>query len=218
MRPVESGDLTTRAKIRNVALRLFAESGFDAVSVRQIATAANVSPALVLHHFGSKDGLRQAVDQHVGTIFETLLDITSRTDFAALLSAGNGGFVAEAFAHAFPPDSPLPGYLRRLLLSGDPAGMALFRRWHEATQLVITTLVDQGLAVGSADEPLRAALLLVNDLGVVLLRDAVRHSLGVDPLSPDGLRRWAGEVTTLYRGGLWTTPPDSDKTGPTEAT
>jgi pimeloyl-ACP methyl ester carboxylesterase len=41
------------------ASRLFAVHGPAAVTVRQIATAAGVSPALVVHHFGSKEGLRE---------------------------------------------------------------------------------------------------------------------------------------------------------------
>ena len=47
------GDLTAKAVIRNTALRLFAERGPDGVSVREIAAAAGVSPALVIHHYGS---------------------------------------------------------------------------------------------------------------------------------------------------------------------
>ncbi|MEP7368844.1 MAG: helix-turn-helix domain-containing protein, partial [Dermatophilaceae bacterium] len=57
-------DLTARANIRNAALRLFADRGQDSVTVREIAAAAGVSPSLVVHHFGSKDGLRAAVDAH----------------------------------------------------------------------------------------------------------------------------------------------------------
>ncbi|MFK4547934.1 AcrR family transcriptional regulator [Streptomyces tendae] len=39
-----SEDRTTRAIIRDEALRLFADQGPDRVTVRQIATAAGVSP------------------------------------------------------------------------------------------------------------------------------------------------------------------------------
>src|SRR5699024_5757925 len=59
-----SADLHAKARIRNAAIALFGARGFD-VSVRTIAAQAGVSPALVLHHFGSKAGLREACDEHV---------------------------------------------------------------------------------------------------------------------------------------------------------
>lgn len=43
--------------IARVAERLFAERGFAAVSVRAIAAEAGVDPALVIRHYGSKEGL-----------------------------------------------------------------------------------------------------------------------------------------------------------------
>lgn len=58
-------DRTARARIRDEALRLFGNHGPDAVTLRDIAAAAGVSPALVVRHYGSKDGLREAVDDHV---------------------------------------------------------------------------------------------------------------------------------------------------------
>jgi AcrR family transcriptional regulator len=65
MRSTGSDDLTTRARIRDAAIVLFGRDGFPATSVRAIATAAAVSPALVLHHFGSKDELRAACDTYI---------------------------------------------------------------------------------------------------------------------------------------------------------
>ena len=53
-RPGASG---TRAAILAAARTQFAASGFDAASVRAIARAADVDPALVLHYFGSKAAL-----------------------------------------------------------------------------------------------------------------------------------------------------------------
>jgi len=43
------------------ALGLFGECGIDATSLREVAKAAEVSPALVVHHFGGKEGLVAAV-------------------------------------------------------------------------------------------------------------------------------------------------------------
>src|SRR5680860_475244 len=119
-------DLTARANIRNAALRLFAESGHDAVTVREIATAAGVSPGLVLHHFGSKNGLRAAVDAHAAESFDVVFAELDGGNLAEMLASGEAtDVVAEAFARAFPHVSPLPAYLRRLLLTDDPAGACL---------------------------------------------------------------------------------------------
>ena len=57
-------DLTARARIRDAAVVRFGRDGFG-VGVRAIAADAGVSAALVIHHFGSKDGLRAECDEHV---------------------------------------------------------------------------------------------------------------------------------------------------------
>src|SRR3954464_15196123 len=122
-------DLTAKASIRNAALRLFAERGPDAVTMREIAAAAGVSPALVVHHFGSKEGLRAAVDGYAAQAFDSLF-ATDEQELAEMLTGNSGVSVAEMFARAFPHGSALPAYLRRLLLVNDPAGAALFGRWY----------------------------------------------------------------------------------------
>lgn len=60
-----ASDLTARARIRDAALARFGTDGIAATSVRAVAADAGVSPALVVHHFGSKEGLRQACDDYV---------------------------------------------------------------------------------------------------------------------------------------------------------
>ena len=57
-------DLTAAARIRDAAIEQFGEHGFG-VGLRAIAEAAGVSAALVIHHFGSKEGLRKACDDYV---------------------------------------------------------------------------------------------------------------------------------------------------------
>ncbi len=57
-------DLTARARIRDAALRLFAERGIGGATIRDIAKAAGVSGGLVRHHFGSKEELRHACDSY----------------------------------------------------------------------------------------------------------------------------------------------------------
>src|SRR5690625_6728632 len=52
-------DLHARARIRNAAVTRFGADGFGA-GLRAIAADAGVSPALIVHHFGSKSALRKA--------------------------------------------------------------------------------------------------------------------------------------------------------------
>ena len=60
---MRAADLTAAARIRETAMGLFAERGVAAVSVRDVAEAAGVSPSLVIHHYKSKEGLKAAVDE-----------------------------------------------------------------------------------------------------------------------------------------------------------
>lgn len=58
-------DRTARARIVDAAFVCFTSSGYASASVRQIAAAAGVSPALLTHHFGSKAAVRAECDARV---------------------------------------------------------------------------------------------------------------------------------------------------------
>jgi AcrR family transcriptional regulator len=51
-------------RLRDAAIARFGRDGF-AVGLRAIAAHAGVTAALIVHHFGSKEGLRRACDEHV---------------------------------------------------------------------------------------------------------------------------------------------------------
>jgi AcrR family transcriptional regulator len=65
-----------RAKVEGVALELFREHGFDAVTVEQIASQAGVAPTTFYRYFGTKDGALFAYQarwlQHVRDAAESL--------------------------------------------------------------------------------------------------------------------------------------------------
>ena len=203
-------DRTARASIRDAALHLFAERGADAVTVREIASAAGVSPALVLHHYGSKDGLRAAVDEHATGVFAAMMEQLGDDEGVEALTGGNTASLAEALAAGFPPGSPLPAYLRRILLAGDAAGDALFARWHELTVALLERLEAVGAARPSRDVRTRAAFLLANDLALVLLAHQITAAIGTDPLSPRGMRLWADEAADVYAHGAFRTPTEGE--------
>lgn len=213
MRSSPQDDRTARARIRDEALRLFADRGPDAVTVRDVAGAAGVSPALVVRHYRSKDGLRAAVDDHVLDVFEAMLAEVTAPGNTGTIDPSAAPSLAEAVTQHLPPDSAVPGYLGRMLVSGDSAGSALFRRLFTASRAALDGMVAAGLADTGDDPATRAAFLLLNDLALLMLRNHVADVLGTDPLTADGMQRWGAEVLSVYQHGLGggkTRPPLPD--------
>lgn len=179
-------------------MQLFAERGVAAVSVRDVARAADVSSSLVIHHYRSKEGLKAAVDERATA---TLLEV-----FADLLDGGPpdaaAGTLAARFAANIKAEPLLPAYVRRMLVDGGPVGEALFQTMFDATVQGMEILEKAGVVRRAEDERARAALLVVSDLAVIMLRDQIAGVLGIDPLSTDGLARWTGTAMDLYGPGL----------------
>ncbi|MGH3095140.1 MAG: TetR/AcrR family transcriptional regulator [Streptosporangiales bacterium] len=200
-------DRTARARIRDEALRLFGERGTDAVTLRDIAMAAGVSPALIVRHYGSKDGLRQAVDEYVTRTFEAMLTQVVEPSGAEPFDQQTVPTLAEMVGANLPTDSAIPTYLGRLLVADGPMGSVLFEKLHEVSRDALARMTATGAASAGADPEVRAAFLLVNDLGMLILRDRLREVLGVDPLSTAGMRRWGAEVLSIYRDGIGHDPP-----------
>jgi AcrR family transcriptional regulator len=195
-------DRTARARIRDEALRLFAERGADTVTMRDIAGAAGVSPALLVRHYRSKDGLVAAVDDHVVATLEVLLTEATGQIADDALGPSAVPTLVDALATHLPPDSPIPAYLGRLLTTGGPVGSALFARVYGISRTALDAMVAGGVADPGADPAVRAAVLMANDLAVLILRPRLAEVLGVDPLAPGGMSRWAAEVFAIYRDGL----------------
>ena len=107
-------------------------------------------------------------------------------------------------------DITMPAYLRRLLLVNDPAGAALFGRWYALTRRLLDSMAEIGAVQPAEDPAVRAAFFLVNDLALVLLRNQIAAAIGVDPLTPEGVTRWAKEVTSVYTKGAFVAAPSEE--------
>ena len=189
-------------------MRLFAERGAAAVTVREIAAAAGVSPGLVMHHYGSKDGLKDAADRRAVAFFEEMLGELARAG-----EEGGGASLAELFAARLESEPVMVEYVRRMLLDGGEAADALFGKLFEATVAGMRSLVDAGVARPAQDERIRTAFLLANDLSLVLLRRQIARAAGVDPLSREGLAAWTAAVMDVYTGGVFAAPAASAAPG-----
>lgn len=72
-----------RTRILDVAQSLFAEHGFEAVSMRDIAAAAEVSVALLTYHFGTKDRLYHEIFTRQSAVLDARIAHLADVDPAA---------------------------------------------------------------------------------------------------------------------------------------
>lgn len=159
-----SGELTAKARIQRCAISLFGSQGFD-VGLRAIASAANVSPALIVSHFGSKEGLRQACDAEVlakvrerklevvnappgGQLWELVQDSWDWGELAAyvLTALRQGGDLGNHFFDDMLADA------REYLAVGQAAGLIKPSRNPEARALVLTEMAVGALLFRVARE------------------------------------------------------------------
>lgn len=94
-----SGEVTTKERILNVAIDLFAVKGFDAVSLREIADAAGVRKASLYYYFTTKDEILEKILEYVLESWnQSKVGKWSDSDDAEaqLVSMGLDGFMAMA--------------------------------------------------------------------------------------------------------------------------
>jgi len=161
--PPSFEDLTARARIREAAIRLFAERGIEKTSVLDIAEAAGVSGGLIRHHFGSKDGLREACDSYV---FDELLRFKMDT-----LEKGHAdpGFMPAFDARQL----LLRRYFGRGMVDGTEAAAKRFTEIVDGTERYF---VENGIDV--PDPRATAAALTAMTGGLMILQDQIARALG----------------------------------------
>lgn len=179
-------DITARARIREVALRLFADSGFDRTSLRAIAREAGVSPALVIHHFGSKEGLRQAVDDAVVEAISEIIAAGTPGSPTDTMIDNMGRRTREIFGE----QPVLWQYIRRLLFEGGDAASVFFNRILDLGREYVDELVEQGYLRPAPDEEFRVLFMFLLDLGLIMLQPLVEQRLGESLLTEQMLERW----------------------------
>ncbi|MEE1817615.1 MULTISPECIES: TetR family transcriptional regulator [unclassified Streptomyces] len=188
-RPSRAGEGSgpdTRTRILEAARAQFAERGYDKASVRGIAKAAGVDPALVHHYFGTKD-----------EVFAAAVEVSFEP--AAVLPAILGGpreAIGERLARFFigvwenpASRAPLLAIVRSALT-------------HEAAAKVLRTFVLRRLLERIAaeldvpDPSFRAELAASHMIGIVIMRYVIQ----VEPLASADPERIVAQVApTLQR-------------------
>lgn len=166
-----AGDLTAKARIRNAALSLFAQRGEEGTSMRAIAAAADVTVGLVVHHYGTKDGLREAVDTLIVELFATTLSSTPTTGTAREIVSLRDAAVAQMLRAN--PD--IVDYLRRALLTGQGNRGDVLSRLAVLTADQVRALRGSGMASTDRSVTDQTVTTLVRQFGRLLLQPLVNR-------------------------------------------
>ncbi|MGW2572577.1 TetR/AcrR family transcriptional regulator [Streptomyces sp. NPDC001537] len=175
----------TRQRILEHARRLFARQGFGAVTVKDVADAAGVSPNLITRYFGGKDGLFVAATR-VEIPVSTVLD-GDRSALGVRLAAS----IVQRWFGAPGEDDPLLVLQRA---SGErPEAAEALAAFLDTNSLapLHRFLRDSGL--DDAEARSRAAAIDAFVLGVSTRRRVLRSELG----DPADLQAWLS--TTIQR-------------------
>ena len=185
----DSPDL--RGRLLDAALACFVRRGIAATSLRDIATEAGVTPALLHYYFGDKAQLQQEViARKILPVFAALREplLQAGDDIAALIAGfvtGIGRIVAE---HPWLP----PLWVREVLCEGGALRDLLFDRIGPQLPQMMAKRFAEAQAQGRINPDLDPRLLMVSLVGLTLFPAAGapiwRRLLNADDLNFDTVR------------------------------
>lgn len=188
-------DRTTSARIRDAAIVRFPIDGISGTTIRSIAAEAGVSPGLVIHHFGTKEGLRSACDEYV---VHRVMD--TKRDALVNRSYRQPGGVAELYQLA----EPTLRYLAWALSIGGATSSRIFDELLDEAEGLLIDGRDAGLIDEIYGEPRKqAALLVATQLSTLIFHEQLSRALGHDMLSVEGLVAAAPYALQIFSGDLF---------------
>jgi AcrR family transcriptional regulator len=188
-RPPRAESADTRDRILAAAREEFSERGYEKTSVRGIAKAAGVDPALVHHYFGTKE---QVFEASIEVAFAPALNAPEAIADGPLDQVGErlARFVLGVWENPA-TRTPLLAILRSAV-NNDTAA-AVFRR------LVSSQLLRRVAAqLDLPDAELRAELAAAQLVGCAMLRYVIK----VEPLASADLEQIVARVAPVVQGHL----------------
>ncbi|WP_022924488.1 TetR family transcriptional regulator [Serinicoccus marinus] len=182
-------------RILTTAIDLFGRHGVKATSVRAIAEQAGVSPPLVIHHYGSKEKLREACDDRVLAFI--------RESKAETMRAGLGGPPIQVDTRVSQA-RPALRYLARTLSEGSPRLDEFVDDLVEDAVGYTAQGVETGLVLPSANPRARVVILTLWSLGALVLHEHMQRLLGEDLIGEGSTDLYTQTMLELFSEGLLT--------------
>ncbi|MCP5058887.1 MAG: TetR/AcrR family transcriptional regulator [bacterium] len=168
---------SVRERLIQSAARLVAERGYDATSIRQIATHADVTPAMVAYYFGDKRGLLEAILDHA---FERLVQGVQQ--MAAQEEVADGPFVTRfvpLYLRAVTREPWIPQLLMREVLSADtPVREQFVERFAQRVVAVVPAIFAREIEAGRMRRDLDPKLTLLSLIGMCVFPLVAEPILG----------------------------------------
>jgi AcrR family transcriptional regulator len=213
-RTLESGEPAVRRRCITAATQLFAAQGFDGTSVQAIADALGVTKQAVLHHFASKEALREAV---LAAMLDHWRDTLPRLLVAASASDERFDSLFGELHRFFVADPDRARLLVRELLDRPDAIRRLLRETVRPWLGAVAGYIRDGQARGLHYADVDPEAYLIHVLSLVLTAAAGAHVSAV-ALAPGatGRARFHAELARIARASLFL-PPATPAAGLTPA-
>ncbi|GLX96915.1 TetR family transcriptional regulator [Herbidospora sp. NBRC 101105] len=156
---VQKRGVARRRAMVDAAIELFARQGVRGTGVAAVAERAGATPSALIHHFGSKDGLVQAVLEEADR--RALERLSASPDAEPTLDQAFEWFVRDA-GHTAAADRDLAALHTTLTAENLEPGAALhtwFRDRGRALRAHLTSLYGRAMADGSARAELDPSIL-----------------------------------------------------------
>lgn len=186
---------TTRERILAAAVTCFARDGFN-VGLREIGAEAGFSAALVVRHFGSKDALRQACDEHVAAVVrQSKMESVRDAGLTSVLTQ-----LAQVEEYA-----DLLGYTVRSLIAGGELAQKFVEQMVADAITYLAEGERTGLITPSRDPDARARYLTYANLGGLLMQLQTEHPdvSDIRPVFQEVLDRQVPPAVEVYTDGLF---------------
>lgn len=154
----------TRATILAAATPLFASSGIQGTTIRQVAAAAQVNSQLIYYYFGDKAGLFRAALEGAAGRVATLLARAAVSDGPPQERLAR--FISE-WVKVTLDEAPTLRMLHRALLEGDSSLAADVHRYAGGHAAQIGALIDEGKASAAFRNDLDTGRAVASLVGMV---------------------------------------------------